>query len=65
MDFITSVALGKTWTDAEVRSLRDQVYGIPISDAEWCNVRFNWMRPDSIEFLHSCLTRNKLAENLG
>ena len=30
--------------DAELRALRDQVYGKPISDAEWDKCKENWRR---------------------
>ncbi len=39
------------WTPAEVRALRDRVYGKPISDREWETCGPNWMRPDGIAFL--------------
>lgn len=38
-------------SEAEVRHLRDVVYGKPSGDANWQCVRDNWMRPDSIAWL--------------
>lgn len=40
-------------TEAEVRTLRDCVYGHPSSDHNWEMCRENWMRPDSVEWLVS------------
>ncbi len=37
--------------EAEVRALRDQVYGKPSGDENWRYTRQNWMRHDSIEWL--------------
>lgn len=38
-------------TEAEVRSMRDRVYGTPISDNEWKIAGPHWMSPDGIRFL--------------
>jgi hypothetical protein len=38
-------------TEQEIRALRDKVYGVPITDSEWRNIKHNWMRPDSVEWL--------------
>lgn len=38
-------------TEPEVRALRDQVFGVPITDKGWDSVKAAWMRGDSIEWL--------------
>lgn len=38
-------------TESEIRKLRDRVYGVPISDESWMQVRANWSRPDSVAWL--------------
>ncbi|MBX3747316.1 MAG: hypothetical protein KF833_18560 [Verrucomicrobiae bacterium] len=38
-------------TESEVRALRDAVYGVGTSDANWDACKVNWMRPGSIAFL--------------
>lgn len=35
----------------EARQLRDRIYGEPISNESWENIKKNWMRPDSIVWL--------------
>lgn len=32
-------------TEAEVRALRDKVFGAPITDNEWQTCRSHWMKP--------------------
>ena len=36
---------------AEVRALRDAVFGVLIGDDGWTACRANWSRPDSVEWL--------------
>lgn len=38
-------------TEAEVRALRDQVYGVPIPDNGWERCKENWMQPENIRWL--------------
>ena len=38
-------------SESEVRQLRDQLYGKPISEKEWRSCAHNWLRPDSQEWL--------------
>jgi hypothetical protein len=38
-------------SEAEVRALRDKVYGTPISDKEWGNCKGNWMEPQEVKWL--------------
>lgn len=40
----------KTITEAEVRALRDLVYG-PCTDNNWAACRDGWMKPENIEWL--------------
>ncbi len=42
--------LGKM-TEAEVRALRDRVYGQPISDKEWAHCREKWMTTENMRWL--------------
>jgi hypothetical protein len=37
--------------EAEVRAMRDQVYGVPSSDNNWSGCRDQWMLPENIEWL--------------
>jgi hypothetical protein len=50
---ITSIRMNNQLTEAEVRALRDRVYGKPISDNEWATARPHWMSPDGIMFLRA------------
>lgn len=40
----------KDWTEAEVRALRDKVYGHQTS-GEWESVKADWMKPENIRWL--------------
>lgn len=37
---------------SEIRAMRDRVYGVPISDAEWSKCGENWMKPDETQWLY-------------
>lgn len=37
--------------DAEVRALRDRVYGIPTTDNNWDACRQVWMKPEEVAWL--------------
>lgn len=37
--------------DAEVRALRDKVYGLRGADKEWLACRESWLMPDNIAWL--------------
>ena len=39
------------FTEAEVRVMRDQVYGITCSDRNWEGCREQWMAPENINWL--------------
>lgn len=43
--------------ESEIRKLRDRVYGVPISDESWLQVRANWSRPDSVAWLKAKVER--------
>lgn len=45
-------------TESEVRALRDAVYGIPISDAEWEKCKSKWMEPGEVVWLKRWLSRD-------
>jgi hypothetical protein len=38
-------------TEAEVRALRDRVYGLPTSDNNWDACRESWMRAEDTAWL--------------
>jgi hypothetical protein len=38
-------------TEAEVRAMRDRVYGVPSSDNNWDGCRDGWMQPEAIAWL--------------
>ena len=38
-------------TEQQVRKLRDNIYGTPISDKEWNTCKDNWMKPAEISWL--------------
>lgn len=38
-------------TEAEVRALRDAVYGQPATDKGWDACKSKWMQPDSVQWL--------------
>ena len=38
-------------TEAEVRALRDLVYGVPSTDLNWEYTKKNWLRPDMVNWL--------------
>ena len=40
-------------TEAEVRVMRDKVFGKPSTDKNWDACKENWMRADSIEWLQN------------
>lgn len=40
-----------TYTEAEVRALRDGCFGVPISDREWDNCKATWMKPEEVQWL--------------
>lgn len=37
--------------EAEVRAMRDLVYGVPSTDLNWDYTKKNWLREDSIAWL--------------
>jgi hypothetical protein len=37
--------------EAEVRTLRDQVFGQSSTEKNWAGCREDWMRPDSVAWL--------------
>jgi len=41
------------YTEAEVRALRDRVYGHAATDRNWNGCKENWMHPDNIRWLIS------------
>lgn len=45
-------------TEAEVRALRDAVYGVPSTDNNWEMCKENWMRPESISWLKERVNKN-------
>lgn len=47
----------KVTIESEIRKLRYQVYGTPISDESWIQVRENWSRPDSVAWLKAKVER--------
>jgi hypothetical protein len=36
-----------------VRKMRDQVYGLPISEEEWAQCKHNWLKPEETEWLRA------------
>ncbi len=40
-------------TETEVRTLRDRVFGKPITDNEWSTCRAHWMAPSQVAWLIS------------
>lgn len=38
-------------TEAEVRALRDRVFGKPVTDKEWENCKTHWLRPSGVAWL--------------
>jgi hypothetical protein len=39
-------------TEADVRALRDRVYGKEVTDSGWATCRKDWMRPQETHWLH-------------
>lgn len=44
---------GSAADERAVRKMRDQVYGVPISDKEWAQCKPNWMKPEETEWLRA------------
>lgn len=44
-------------TEEEVRAIRNEVFGEPVSNGEWASCGKNWMRADSVEWLREKLKR--------
>lgn len=38
-------------TETQIRKLRDEVFCHQCSDVSWENMKANWMRPDSVQWL--------------
>ena len=41
-----------TPTDAELRAMRDRVYGVPTTSNNWAHCGENWTKPDEIRWLN-------------
>ena len=50
----------KTITESQVRALRDQVYGRPISDSEWAKCKDKWMA--DVDWLKEMAAKAKAGE---
>ena len=49
----------KTITEAEVRAMRDEIYGKPSTDKNWDGCREHWMTPENIQWLRERMQGRK------
>lgn len=47
-------------TEAEVRALRDLVFGIPATDKGWEACKERWMQPDNVRWLTAQNEKDKI-----
>lgn len=51
MDTITVICRGRTWSESDVRLLRDAVYRNNQGDRSWSGCKYLWMHPDEVKWL--------------